>query len=269
MGRFGARLRNWLAHPLTRGLDLDHPRTTELRRRIIRDKAFLRRIYAEWYGRLAAETPVGGGGVLELGSGAGFLREFIPELITSDVLPLAGVSQVVDAARLPFNDAALRGIVMTNVFHHLADPAAFLREAQRCLRPGGAAVMIEPWVSGWSRWVYSRLHHEPFDPAAPHWGSSSDRPLSDANGALPWIIFERDRERFERDFPRLRVVRIEPLMPIAYLLSGGVGLRALVPGWCYPLVRRIERPIERFFPGRCAMFAQITLLRTDGGPAGA
>lgn len=261
MGAFGARLRNWLAHPLTRGLDLDDPRTTELRRQVVRQKAFLRRIYAEWYGLLAADVPAGDGGVLELGSGAGFLDEFIPGLITSDVLPVPGVSLTVDAAGLPFGDAALRAIVMTNVFHHLPDPAAFLREARRCLRAGGVVAMIEPWVSGWSRWVYTRLHHEPFDPAAPDWRRSAEGPLSDANGALPWIVFERDRERFEREFGDLHIEWVAPLMPVAYLLSGGVGLRALAPGWCYRAVRTCERLLPRALQRSAAMFAHIVLRR--------
>ena len=71
-------LQGWLAHPLTRGLDIDDPRTTELRRSIIRYKKFLRRIYEEWYTALAGALPEVQGPVLELGSGAGFLREYIP-----------------------------------------------------------------------------------------------------------------------------------------------------------------------------------------------
>ena len=43
----GTALSDWLAHPITRGLDVDDPRTTELRLRILQDKPFLRRIYDE------------------------------------------------------------------------------------------------------------------------------------------------------------------------------------------------------------------------------
>ena len=34
----GASIKAWLAHPLTRELDLDDPRTTQLRRQIIQEK---------------------------------------------------------------------------------------------------------------------------------------------------------------------------------------------------------------------------------------
>ena len=38
-----------LEHPLTKSLDLDDPKTTVLRKRIIQEKPFLRKIYKEWY----------------------------------------------------------------------------------------------------------------------------------------------------------------------------------------------------------------------------
>jgi hypothetical protein len=57
--------------------------------------------------------------------------------------------------------------------------------------------MIEPWVSTLSRPIYTRLHHEPFNPDAKDWSFPDTGPLSGANGALPWIIFQRDRHHFE------------------------------------------------------------------------
>jgi len=72
-------LRRWLAHPLTAALADDDPKTTDLRKQIIQSKPFLKAIYEEWYERLAAEVPRGTGGVLELGSGAGF-RELHPRI---------------------------------------------------------------------------------------------------------------------------------------------------------------------------------------------
>src|SRR5262249_39137158 len=73
-------LANLLAHPLTRGMDIDSPETTHLRKRIIGAKPFLRRIYQEWYAAIAVSVPPDRGGVLELGSGAGFLEDYIPGL---------------------------------------------------------------------------------------------------------------------------------------------------------------------------------------------
>lgn len=262
MGATLAAVKSLLAHPRTRGLDLDDPRTTELRRRIILEKPFLRRIYEEWYADLIAALPGGAGGVLEIGSGGGFLRERLPELITSDVFPCPGVARVIDAHELPFGAGELRGIVMTNVLHHLPRVRRFLAEAARCVRPGGVLAMIEPWMTTWSRFVYRRLHHEPFDTAATTWEFPASGPLSGANGALPWILFARDRARFEAEFPCWRIRTVRPMLPFGYLVSGGVSMRALMPGWSFGAWRLLERVLDPW-RNHLAMFALVVLARTD------
>jgi SAM-dependent methyltransferase len=254
-------LRRWLEHPRSRGLALDDPRTTAVRREIVRAKPFLNTLYREWYRRLAADLPATALPALELGAGAGFMAEIIPNLITSDVFQVDGVDRVLDAcAPWPFATAGLRGVVMTNVFHHLPDIPAFLAEAARCVAPGGVISMIEPWITPWSRVVYTRLHHEPLDVTVTAWRAPAGGPLSGANGALPWIVVARDRQRLEQEFPAWHIARVQPLMPCAYLLSGGVSLRALAPGWLYGPVRAVEwllSPLNRLL----AMFAHITLVR--------
>src|SRR5260370_7081367 len=110
-------LRELLAHPLTRGLDIDDPRTTELRRSIIQEKSFLRKIYQDWYAAIVADLPPCDGPVLELGSGGGFLRDYIQDLITSEGFNSPGVSIVADAHSLPFTHPPLPPIGMTNVLH--------------------------------------------------------------------------------------------------------------------------------------------------------
>ena len=255
-------LQRWLAHPLTRGLDLDDPATTRLRQQIIRDKGVLRQIYLEWYSAIAAALPSGDGPVLELGAGGGFMREWVPDLVTSECFSVPHVRLVLDGLRLPFVAGSLRGIVMTNVLHHLSDPQAFFVEATRCVRAGGAIAMIEPWVTPWSRFVYRRLHHEPFAPDAASWRIAGNGLLSAANGALPWIMFERDRPRFEREFPAWRIDRVTPMMPFVYLLSGGVSLRSLVPGWSFAPIRALERALAPW-QRSLAMFALIVLRRLD------
>lgn len=255
-------IRSLLAHPLTRGLDLDAPETTAARRRIIREKPFLRRIYLEWYREHAASLPQGEDAVVELGSGAGFFAEVHPGAITSDVQPVPGVDLAVNAQELPFADGSLRAVCMTNLLHHVQDARLCLAEAARCVRPGGALSMIEPWVSAWSRFVYRYLHHEPFDPAAADWRVQPGGPLSAANGALPWIVFSRERARFERELPQWKVEWVRPMMPFRYLVSGGVSLRSLAPGWAFAPCRAVERVLQPAI-GATAMFAHILLRRTS------
>jgi len=256
----GGAARKLLAHPDTRDLGIDDPRTTERRRSIIEKNGFLSRIYDEWYRLISSHIPDGSGRVLELGSGAGFFGRYVPGLITSEVLTCSGVQLVVDARRLSFASGSLRAITMVDVLHHVSESRSFLMEAQRCLRPGGCILMIEPWVSTWSRLIYTRLHHEPFDPSAKDWHFSGDGPLSDANGALPWIILQRDRRDFESQFCDLEIQIVRPLMPFRYLVSGGVSMRQLMPQATFNLWRKLESLFDPW-PHHWSMFAFIKLKR--------
>ena len=101
------RVLDFLAHPLTRGLDINSPATTALRRRIVQEKAFLRNLYSEWYRLIRAELPAVEGTVLELGSGAGFMDETIEGLVTSEIFPTPGASVVLDGDRATGSQAFL------------------------------------------------------------------------------------------------------------------------------------------------------------------
>ena len=250
-------LKQALAHPLTRGLSLDDPRTTALRRRIIEEKGFLRRLYEEWYSTLIRALPDTSGSVLELGSGGGFFRRVYPSVLCSEIFATPDIDVVCDAQRMPIAGDALRAIVVVDVLHHIPDPGRFFLEASRCVRNGGRILLIEPWHTSWSHLVYRNLHHEPFEPTA-GWTLAPGGPLSMSNQALPWIMLERDRERFQREHPDWRIVTVRPFMPFAYLASGGVSMRSLVPGFCFALFRAIERlipAVER----KMGMFAFIVL----------
>jgi len=253
-------LDTWEVHPLLRGVDIHDPRVTDLRGEIIRSNPFVWRIYQESYNRLSSAIPEGPGDLLELGSGAGFLKELIPDLITSEVFYSSSAQVILNGNAIPFHANTLRGIVMSDVLHHVPQPRQFFAEAARCVRPGGVLTVLEPWLTPWSLFVYRHLHHEPVHPEAFDWGFPSTGPLSSANIALPWIIFERDRDQFENEFPCWKIESIRLLMPFRYLVSGGVSLRRLAPIWSYPLWAGLERLFTPWLD-KWAMFAQITLRR--------
>lgn len=241
---------------------LESSESLEQARRRIRDKPALRAFYQEVYGKFAAcvaRCPAEGA-VLELGSGGGFLREVLPDVVTSDVLPYPGIDTMVDGTRMPFADGALRAIVMLNVFHHIADCAAFLREAARCLVPGGRIFMVDQYPGWLSTPIFRWVHHEGFAPESSTWEFASSGPLSDANGALAWIVFERDRERFVREFPELELVRYAPHSPLRYWLSGGLKWWSLIPRFGVAAATRLDRALERVSPRLCS-FVDIELAR--------
>lgn len=155
MKTFLRHLKIRLTHPLVRDLDLDDPASNLIFSRIIRENSFLRQIYEQWYAELAAALPNDDPSpLLELGSGAGFLKRYVPGLITSEILPVSHVDLVMDGQQMPFADASLRGIVMLDVLHHLPKVRLFFSEAARCVKPGGVVAMIEPWNTSWNGFVY-------------------------------------------------------------------------------------------------------------------
>ena len=254
-------MKNLLRHHLASDLDLDSQKATETHERIIREKAFLQKIYSEWGMKIASLMPNNPKGiVLEIGSGGGCLKTFIPEVITSEILPHKNVHLRIDARFLPFSEKTIKAIVMTDVFHHIPDVRKFLHECARCVQPGGRIIMIEPWLTKWSAFIYTKLHHEPCLPDTPNWSFRDTGPLSAANLALPWIVFKRDQETFITEFPELEVNLIQPDWPIAYLLSGGVSMKSFAPGFSYSFLRSLEslfRPVMDYI----AMFAIIVLER--------
>jgi SAM-dependent methyltransferase len=233
----------WLKLPEARDIkDLDAPSATLVHRGIIQKKPFLKRLYVDFYKQFQEAMPDYEKELLvEIGSGGGFIKEVIANVITSDILKLPNVDKVFSALDMPLEDASIDAFFMVDVLHHITAPRAFFKEALRCLKVGGKIVMIEPANTCWSRFIYKNFHHEPFDTQA-GWemAGGKEHPVSQGNGALPWIIFSRDRALFEEEFPTLRIVRIRNHTPLRYLLSGGLTLRQLVPSVTYPVIKAIE-----------------------------
>jgi len=246
---------------------LDDPETTLRRVELIQKKLFLRAFYEDAYDffRCASEggrNPLKGKR-LEIGSGAGFLKKVIPDVVTSDYLDIATVDiPKCSALNLPFGQEELSAIFLLDVLHHLPDLDAFFYEAIRVLQIGGIVAMVEPANTLLSKFVYRHFHYEAFDPLASDWKlPSGGGPVSTANGALPWIALVRDRKRFEERFPRLRIGLLEPFGPLLYPLSGGVERsNQFLPGSWLSGVRTMESllsPFNKYF----GLFYRIILSR--------
>jgi SAM-dependent methyltransferase len=61
------------------------------------------------------------------------------------------------SAPLRFADASLGGVLAILVLQHLPDPAAFIAEIRRCLRPGGHLLITAPTRDNASKKLYWRL----------------------------------------------------------------------------------------------------------------
>ena len=234
-------------------------------RRVWQEKAILRRIYEqEFFSRLLAFRKPEGISI-EAGGGPGFFKEALPEVISTDVVWSPWVDAVADAHTLPFRSCSAANVLGLDVLHHLAEPMAFLQEAERILLPGGRVILVEPWVSPFSYFIYRYLHQEGCDLAAQPWKANGTKSMVgknvfDGNPAIPYLLFgSRNRSRTLASLPQLATVAIEPFCLLAYLLSFGFKRVNLLPGFLYGAVSTLERKTLPLWRGLAALRVLLVL----------
>ncbi len=224
----------------------------------IKEKTFLNKIYVSFY-QIFADTKFPKGKIIEIGSGGGFLKKFIPSIITSDVIDGPNIDKVFYCDKMPFKKSSVAAILMVDVLHHIKNPQKAFQEMERCLVKGGKIIMIEPYASIWGTLIYKYFHPERkgFN-ANGGWKINGTGRMSDANPAMTWVIFKRDRKIFEKKFPNLKIISFIPHTPIRYLISGGLSKFQLLPTVFYPLILFLEKKLT-VFNNKIGMFVTIEL----------
>ena len=243
----------YLAHPRLRDLPVGSKEWFAAQQQMIQAKPLVKRCYDLWYKKLLADADTVPGHstarTVELGSGSSYIKRLRPAVISSDVVP-GGADIVIDGQRLPFREGSVRALLLSHVFHHIPNIASFLEEALRVLVPGGVISMIEVTHTPFARFFFSTFHPEPYDDEAREWNFQQEDSMLDSNQALSWIVFFRDRQRFARQFPTLKLEHWSYLPWLSYLLSGGVNLRSFVPRPAAPAFRLLDsllRPVDPIF----------------------
>jgi len=206
--------------------------------------------------------------ILEVGSGTSPLKQFLPNVITSDVLELDHFDLVFDCHDIDkldaIKDESLDVITLTNVLHHLKSPIAFLNRAANKLKPGGRVIATEPFFSLLSTLIFRYVHHEPVDLRIAEPELKDLRgPLASANIALPWLIFFRRRDWLERLNEKYDVdkLSVHPFTALSYMMTGGISHKFPVPGLLYRVMFAIDLALSRYFPSLCASFFTLTMTR--------
>lgn len=241
---------------------LDSPERTVFHGKIIREKYFLRKLYFEWYNILTNIKPLlPNGKMIEIGSGGGFLKEIEPSILCTDIIDLPTNDLTFSALNMPFQNNELSCIFMIDTFHHIPDAKQFLNEVNRVLNKNGLLIMIEPANTLWGRFIFKNFHHEPFEVNG-DWSFPVSGPLSGANGALPWIVFKRDSEKFKSLFPNLKLLDFQYHTPLRYLLSGGLSFKQFVPDFSYKLFYLIDKYLA-LFSCQLSMFVTIKIKKLN------
>ena len=202
------------------------------------------------------------GKTLEIGSGPGFFKRYCPGVISSDILQLDHLDVVCDCHHLPFPDGTLDNLIGIDVLHHFENPVSYFTEVQRVLRPSGRLVLVEPWITPVSRFVYTYLHHEACERVADPFSNVFDAQCKDpwtGNAMLPYLIFGKFSGSFAARWPQLRIVRIEPFAAFAYLLSGGFQRAGIRSAKVMEALLRIEGMLRPLLDPLAAHRALIVL----------
>lgn len=215
-------------------------------RQIWERKPVLRRVYQEeFFARLLEHRHPNGPGI-EVGAGPGFFKQFAPAVLASDLIPCPWLDVAVDAQHLPFRTESVGNVFGLDMLHHLAAPLEFLREAARVLIPGGRLILVEPWITPFSWFLFRFLHQERCDLSETPWlssekGSSAEKPAFDGNQAIPYLMFgSHHRSETLKALRQLQLVALERFCLFTYLLSGGFNHASLLPESLYPLLAKFE-----------------------------
>jgi len=229
----------------------------DLRRKVWESRPLTREVYRRYFEAVAAEL-IPGNVTVEIGGGAGHFKEFHPSVLVSDIVPTPYLDFAADAMCLPVRCGSVDNLVMFDMLHHLPSPARFFREAVRVLRTGGRIVMLEPFISPFSRLVFKLAHPEPVDLRADPL-PLNDEPVFECTGpfasnqAIPTTLFFRDLHRFQARFPELRLRTRRRESVLAYPLSGGFSGPCLVPRFAYRGLWAADRmlsPLRRWMAFR-------------------
>jgi len=208
-------------------------------------KPLLKKIYKSFYETiikfLSSESDLCS---VELGSGIGNIKEFIPNCLRTDLFPNPWIDQVENAYKLSFSDSTVSNLILFDVFHHLRYPGTALKEFYRVLTPGGRVLIFDPCISMLGLIVFGLLHHEDLGLRneikmfAPNGWSPDIDDYYAAQGNASRIFLSNKYKMFLEDW---RVVTRLRLSAISYVASGGYSKPQFYPDKAFCFMQCVDK----------------------------
>lgn len=226
-------------------------------------KPVLQAIYHDFYERMTKHCVPGT--TLEIGGGTGNLKEYLPSVISTDIIESPWLDCICDAQALPLTNNCISNIIGIDVLHHIERPMRFFNEALRVLRPGGRIILLDPAITPFSWLFYNFLHEEPVDLKA---DPLVDGPLTpnrgpfEANQAIPSLLFNKHKQKFITSFSSFKILEATHISLWCYPLSGGFKSWSLIPAFAAKSILKIEKMFEPFL-GRYLGFRLIIVLEKN------
>ena len=126
---------SWSVH------SMDEPSWISTHIQLWGQKPQLRYFYEQEIFRRIVAFSIHKGVSIEIGSGPGFLKSTIPNLICTDIENGPTVDCLVDATQLPFKNNSVDTLIGVDVLHHFDQPGSFFEMASRSLKPGGVSFL--------------------------------------------------------------------------------------------------------------------------------
>jgi SAM-dependent methyltransferase len=209
------------------------------------NKPSLRKAYGLFYSLIAKQVDYQLLGIkLEVGSGMGNIKKFIPDCITSDLFTNPWLDRVESIYGLNYPDGSVSNLILFDVWHHLEHPANALAEAMRVLVPGGRLIIMEPAMSLLGQMVYGRCHHEPVGFDIPLSSEIADMSQPDANR---YFAAQSSAHRVFKNWevPELldgwNIESIKQITSFSYWGTGGFSGPQLYPDQLYPLIHQMDK----------------------------
>lgn len=209
----------------------------------------LRLVYGDFFQEIGKRLAPGPS--LELGSGIGIIKEFLPEITTSDLIKTDYVDLACSAYDIPRPESGYWGnIVAIDVLHHLCRPMDFFSSASQVLSPGSRIILIEPAATPFGHLFYGLFHTEPMKPSAlspPFVFEPAEDTGEFANMGMGVALFEHHRNSLlEHLNPEgLKVMDIAYRDFLAYPLTGGYSQKQMAPRWLLSALMECERLIPQ------------------------
>jgi len=232
---------------------LSYSKTLKRHRDVWERKPSVREAYQYLYGMIVENlSPLKP--VVELGCGCGNLKEIIPGVLATDVVCTPWCDQLADACQLPFKDSSIGNILLVDVLHHIENPVIALKEIARVLASGGRGLIVEPYLSLWSRFIYKHFHHESFDLDVDLFVSTDQNQsrLGDySNLGTSNILFYRELERLGQFLgDGIRVLKRHPFSFLVYPLTGGFRSFCFIPSAFVQKLSRFEDRLPKIIRER-------------------
>ncbi len=210
---------------------------------------------------------------IEVGSGAGFSREFIKnknfkltDLGNDDHLDFKNI----DAQNTNFDDESFNYVIASNMIHHIPYPIKFFKEMNRILKKKGKLIIFESYCSLIFQLATIIMKHEGFDFTLDVWDEKN--PKSDeknawhGNIAVPHLIFD-DKSKFEKNLGKYFFIEHEKLTEcLIFLNSGGVTSKTkFIPmsNFLLKILNNVDKILVRLFPSIFCMGRRIVLTKSQ------